>query len=68
MRKLTASALKTALWETLNRTKNGTIEVKQANAIAGQAREILRTVSTQLKISSQSDRETPKKVVDFSEA
>lgn len=67
MKKLTASSLKTALWETLNRTKNGTIEVKQANAIAGQAREILRTVNTQLKISLQSDRVPPPKVIEFSE-
>ncbi len=67
MKNLTATTLKTALWETLNDLKNGKVEVNQANAIATQSREILRAVNTQLKISSQSGRDIATTAIDFAE-
>jgi len=38
-----------------------------ADAIAAQAREILRTVKVQLQISGQTNRPVPTEVVEFSE-
>lgn len=53
MKELSAKTLKETLWETLNEIKDGKMEAVQADAIAAQAREILRTVNMQLRISSQ---------------
>lgn len=65
--KLTATNLKTALWETLSGLRNGTVECGEADAIASQAREILRTTKVQLQISSYSKRELPIDVLNFNE-
>ena len=67
MKELTATNLKTALWETLNSIKNDTMQPAQGYAIAGQAREILRTVKVQLQASAQSKRSIPADVIQFSE-
>ncbi len=67
MKDLTATNLKTSLWETLNRVKEETMSPAQADAIASQAREILRTTNTQLRIASQSSRQIPADVINFSE-
>jgi hypothetical protein len=67
MEKLTATNLKTALWETLNAVKNENMLCNKAVAIASQAREILRTTNTQIKIAEQSSRAIPKEVIEFSE-
>lgn len=67
MEKLTAESLKSALWETLNKIKDGSFEPGQGDAIASQAREILRTVKVQLQVSSQSKRSIPVDVISFSE-
>ena len=67
MEKLTANNLKTALWETLNKVRENKMEPGQADAIASQAREILRTTKVQLEISRQSKREVPADVLVFSE-
>lgn len=67
MEKLTANNLKTALWETLNKVRDNKIEPGQADAIASQAREILRTTKVQLEISRQSKRDVPADVLAFSE-
>ena len=64
---LTASNLKNALWDTLNSVKDGTMQPTQADAIASQAREILRTTNTQLRISAQSKREVSADVINFNE-
>ena len=67
MEKLTANNLKTALWETLNKVRENKMEPGQADAIASQAREILRTTKVQLEISRQSKRDVPVDVLAFSE-
>ncbi len=67
MKDLTATNLKNALWETLNNVKAETISPAQADAVASQAREILRTTNTQLRIASQSSRAIPVEVIAFSE-
>lgn len=67
MENLTASRLKDSLWETLNKVKDGTMQPAEADSVATQAREILRTTNTQLKIVSQAGRQVPTEVIDFAE-
>ncbi len=64
---LTAVNLKSALWDTLNEIKSGAIQPGQGDAIAAQAREILRTVKVQLQITNQSKRSVPLEVIAFAE-
>jgi hypothetical protein len=64
---LTASSLKEALWNTLNQVKSKKILPGHADAVATQAREILRTVKVQLMVSGQTNRPVPTEVVEFSE-
>ena len=64
---LTAKNLKSALWETLNDVRSDRLSPGQADTIASQAREILRTTNTQLRIASQSKRVVPMDVIKFSE-
>lgn len=64
---LTAASLKDALWETLNAVKDGTMQPGQGDAVASQAREILRTTNTQLRIFQQAKRAVSLEVVDFAE-
>lgn len=65
--KLTAMSLKDALWETLLGLKTGSVQPGQGDAIAAQAREILRTVRVQLQVVGQSKRNVPTEVIDFAE-
>lgn len=65
---LTAQNLKHALWDTLKDIKSGAIQPGQGDAIASQAREILRTVKVQLQVSSHAKRQLPMEVVTFSES
>jgi len=67
MKDLTATNLKQALWETLNNIKDDSMLPAQGDAIAGQAREILRTVKVQLQIAAQSKRNIATEVIDFAE-
>lgn len=67
MKDLTAINLKTALWETLNGIKDGDTNPAEGDAIATQAREIMRTVNTQLRIIQQAKRNVPTEVIDFAE-
>lgn len=67
-KQLTATNLKNTLWDTLQKVQAGEMEPGQADAVASQAREILRTTSVQLKISSQSNRSIPVDVLNFSES
>ena len=62
-----ASELKNALWSTLNQVKSKKMTPGHADAVASQAREILRTVRTQLLISGQTGRPVPFEVIEFSE-
>jgi len=64
---LTASNLKQALWETLYAVKNDEMLPGQADAIASQAREILRTVKTQLQIAQQGKHGVPYDVIEFAQ-
>ena len=58
--KLSATALKEVLWSTLNDIKTDTMLPAQGDAIAAQAREILRTVKVQLQIVGQSILQRPR--------
>lgn len=64
---LTATNLKKALWDTLERVKEGKINPAEADSVATQAREILRTTNTQLQIFKQSKRNVSTEVIDFAE-
>lgn len=64
--KLNAENLKAALWDTLGRVKDGDMLPSHADAVASQAREILRTVKLELQIASQSKATVPSKVKAFS--
>lgn len=67
IKELNASNLKSALWETLNQVKEGTMQAGNADAVASQAREILRTVKVQLQVTQQSKRSVPSDVIAFAE-
>lgn len=66
-KELTASNLKGVLWETMTDLQSGAIQPGQGDAIASQAREILRTVRTQLMVTSQAKRSVPADVITFAE-
>ena len=65
--KLSAVNLKNALWDTLKSIKSDTMLPAQGDAIAAQAREILRTVKVQLQVAAQSKRSVPTEIIDFVE-
>lgn len=67
MNKLNAKNLKEALWETLNLVKKGEMDAGQADSVATQGREILRTVNTQLKVMQQAKRNVGTELIDFAE-
>lgn len=64
---LSAKSLKAALWETLNAVKVGKMEASQADSVASQAREILRTTNTQLRVAQQAKRPVATDVIAFAE-
>lgn len=64
---LSAVNLKNVLWGTLNDIKEDKMQANQADAIATQAREILRTIKVQLQISAHTKRSVPLDVIEFSE-
>lgn len=65
--KLSAVNLKNALWETLQAIKSDSMLPAQGDAVAAQAREILRTVKVQLQVAAQSKRNVPTEIIDFVE-
>lgn len=65
MKELNARNLKESLWETLNEIRSGKIDPAQADAIASQAREILRTANTQLRIFHQAKESISSELIDF---
>jgi hypothetical protein len=65
--KLSAINLKNVLWDTLLKVKSGEIDAGQADSVASQAREILRTTVVQLKIASQTKRNVSADVISFAE-
>ncbi len=68
MKDLNAKNLKTVLWETLNEVKSDKMDAGRADSIATQAREILRTTNTQLRIAQQAKRPVAADVITFAEA
>lgn len=64
---LSASALKSALWNTLNGIRSGEIQPDAADAIATQSREIIRTTKLQLQVATQANRDVPAEVIAFAE-
>ena len=64
---LNAVNLKNALWETLNAIKDDKMQASQGDAIASQAREILRTVKVQLQVAGVAKRSVPLEVIEFAE-
>jgi hypothetical protein len=68
MEKLTAKNLKNVLWQSIQAVKGGKMNYADADAIATQAREILRATHTQLRISAASNRNVPDDVIEFSES
>jgi len=64
---LSAVNLKNALWETLVSIKDDKMQAAQGDAIASQAREILRTIKVQLQIAGHTKRSVPVEVLNFSE-
>lgn len=64
---LTATNLKKALWDTLEAVQSGKVAPAEADSIATQAREILRTTNTQLMIFKQSKRNVSTEVINFAE-
>ena len=67
MTELTAKNLKEALWETLRAVQHEGLAPAKADAVASQAREIIRTANLQLRIAQQSSRDIPIDVITFSE-
>lgn len=63
--KLTAENLKGALWDTMKSLEVGEMEPATADAMAAQAREILRTVRIQGEICTSANQALPAELVDF---
>lgn len=64
---LKASVLRDVLWETLLDVRANNIQANRADAVATQAREILRTVKTQLQITNAAKRAVPQDIIAFAE-
>lgn len=62
---LNAVNLKNSLWATLQALRAGTITPGAGDAVASQAREILRTVRTQLQIFTQAGKAVTSELIDF---
>ena len=59
--------MKNALWETLQGVQSGDVKPAEADSIAAQAREIIRTVKVQLQVAAHANRDVPTDVINFSE-
>lgn len=65
---LTAGALRDVLWETLNDVRTNQMPANKADAVAAQAREILRTVKTQVQIAATTQKPIPRDVIAFAQS
>ena len=65
METLNAATLKGQLWETLHGIKSGQIDAAKGDAIAAQAREILRTTKVQVTIMDKAKKDISQELVDF---
>lgn len=66
-KQLTAVNLKNTLWDTLLKVKSKEMPYADADAVASQAREIIRTTKVQLQIAAATNRAVPQDVISFSE-
>lgn len=64
---LNGKNLKDVLWTTLIEIRSGGIDAGAADAVASQAREIVRTAKVQLQISTLSKRPVPTELIKFNE-
>lgn len=62
---LNAVNLKNELWDTLQSVKCGKTTPATGDVVASQAREILRTVKTQLQVFSQAGESVSSELIDF---
>lgn len=62
--KLTATNLKNELWETLQDVRSSKVDAKTANAVSGNARGIISTISVELSIA-KSKSKLSKSLKDF---
>ena len=62
---LNGDTLADALWDTLNDVRSGQLDPAKADAVASQAREILRTQRTRLQICRQARVAVPHTLVQF---
>lgn len=62
---LNAINLKAALWSTLEDIRAGRMAPGAGDAVASQAREIIRTARTQLAIFSQAGQAVTNELIDF---
>ncbi len=67
-KQLSANNLKQVLWETLQGIQDKSVAPAEADSIATQAREILRTTNVQLQIAKQTKRDVTAEVILFSES
>lgn len=65
METLNAGTLKNQLWETLHDIKSGQMDAAKGDAIASQAREILRTIKTQMHIIDKAHVEVSNELKSF---
>lgn len=65
MSDLNAVNLKEALWDTLKKVRSGKMTPGAADAVAAQAREILRATRTQLAVLTQAGESVSAEMVDF---
>lgn len=65
---LNAVALKESLWDTLQKVKTGKVTAGSGGAVAAQAREILRTIKTQISIFAASGKTVSQELVDFAKS
>lgn len=65
MQDLNAKNMKDVLWEILQKLKLGSIEVSQADAIALQAREIIRVIKSQQSIIRQAGEKITTELIDY---
>lgn len=65
MEKLNAVTLKNQLWETLHEIKSDKMDAAQGDAIAAQAREILRTTKVQLSIIEKAKADVSSELIEF---
>lgn len=65
---LNAKNLKEKLWNNLQGIQDGSVQLSQADGMATQAREILRTVKIELEITKQSGKSVTDKLKAFPEA